>query len=264
MKERARERLRNMASVSQPLLDEPVTGVKDVALVPAETGLVSVIERLAANPDVDVTKLEKIIELQERILRHQSEQAFNVAFSALQSDIPTIIEKASTDKATYAPLEDIIEPVRPVLSRHGFSLSFRTEWPDAKSVKVIGILTHREGHSRQSEFLSAADTSGSKNPIQALASAVSYGKRYTTKDLLCIVTRGEDDDAEKAGQKPTEPAPDGYEPWLATLDGVASEGMASFSTAWNKSNPAFRQFLARTAPKHLDAIKAKAAKVKAK
>ena len=94
--------------------------------------------------------------LQERILRHQAEQAFNVAFSALQSDIPTIIEKASTDKATYAPLEDIIEPVRPVLSRHGFSLSFRTEWPTEKSVKVIGILTHREGHARQSEFLSAA------------------------------------------------------------------------------------------------------------
>lgn len=253
-----------MASVTQPqLLDEPTTGVKDVALVPVPDGLVSVIERLAANPQVDVAKLEKIIELQERVLKHQSEQAFNVAFSALQSDIPTIIEKASTDKATYAPLEDIIEPVRPVLSRHGFSLSFRTEWPTEKSVKVIGILTHREGHARQSEFLSAADQSGSKNPIQALASAVSYGKRYTTKDLLCIVTRGEDDDAEKAVPKKAPDAPEGYDAWLATLEGVAGEGLAAFASAWNKSQRSFRDHLARTAPKTLEGIKVAAAKVKA-
>jgi hypothetical protein len=254
-----------MASVTQPqLLDEPTTGVKDVALVPAPDGLVSVIERLAANPQVDVAKLEKIIELQERVLKHQSEQAFNVAFSALQSDIPTIIEKASTDKATYAPLEDIIEPVRPVLSRHGFSLSFRTEWPTEKSVKVIGILTHREGHARQSEFLSAADQSGSKNPIQALASAVSYGKRYTTKDLLCIVTRGEDDDAEKAVPRKGPDAPEGYDAWLATLEGLADEGMASFSTGWNNSPPPFRKHLASTEPGALSTIKARAAMGKAK
>jgi hypothetical protein len=263
-----------MASVTDPPLEfdniyrrePPQTGVKDVALVPTapDGGLASVIERLAANPQVDVAKLEKIIELQERILRHQAEQAFNVAFSALQSDIPTIIEKASTDKATYAPLEDIIEPVRPVLSRHGFSLSFRTEWPTDKSVKVIGILTHREGHARQSEFLSAADQSGSKNPIQALASAVSYGKRYTCKDLLCIVTRGEDDDAEKAVPKKAPEAPEGYDAWLAILEGVADSGMPAFSDAWNESQPSYRKHLASTDPKRLAAIKTCAIRVKAK
>src|SRR6185295_6009416 len=52
-----------------------------------------------------------------------------------------------------------------------------------------------DGHERTSEFLADADTSGSKNAIQARGSAVSYGHRYTTKDLLNITTREAADDA---------------------------------------------------------------------
>lgn len=241
------------------------SGVKELRTVDESQsgGLVMVIERLAARPDVDVLKLEKIIELQERILRYQAETAFNVAFSALQQDIPTIIERASTDKTTYAPLEDIIEPLRPILPRHGFSLSHRTEWPSDKTVKVIGILTHREGHSRMSEFVSLADQSGSKNAIQALASAVSYGKRYTTKDLLCIVTRGEDDDAESSERAKLPEAPVGYDAWIATLEGVAGDGMKAWAEAWNKSPEVFRSYLGRTAPKMLAKLKTKAAGARA-
>ena len=249
--------------VLDPPAKDPVA--KDEPLValpgpPTDTGLVQVIERLAANPDVDVTKLERIIELQERILRHEAEAAFNVAFAAMQPQIPTIVERAATDKTTYAPLEDIIEPIRPILSQHGFTLGFQTEWPADKQVKVIGILTHRGGHSRKSEFLSGADQTGSKNAIQALGSTVSYGKRYTTKDLLCIVTRKEDDDGGRANKGEQPDALEGYDAWLANLEGVADGGMRAFSDAWNKSPEAFRKYLARTAPDLMRSIKAKAAK----
>lgn len=252
------------------LTDEPQAGVKEVGLVPAAEpppatdSLVAVIERLAANPQVDVDKLEKIIALQERILRINAETAFNEAFATMQPLIPVILESKDGDngKWSYAPLEDIVEPVRPILAAHGFSLSHQTEWPDAKTVKVIGILTHRGGHARRSEFQANADQSGSKNAIQALGSSVSYGKRYTTKDLLCIVTRGEDDNGEKAGKADEPESPDGYDAWFATLEGVAAEGMKQFSEAWNKSPEAFRRHLSTTAPKHLASLKTKAAKVK--
>jgi hypothetical protein len=220
-------------------------------------------ERLARDQAVDVDKLERLIAMQERILAHNAEAAFNVAFTNMLPHIPTVVERARTDKTSYATLEDIIEAVRPVLGKHGFSLAFRTEWPDAKTVKVFGILTHNEGHARQSEFLSAADQTGSKNAIQALGSAVSYGKRYTAKDLLCIVTREEDDDADKAEAKEQPEAPDGYDAWFATLEGIAATGMKAFSEAWNKSPETFRRYLSSTAPKVLASLKTKAAKVKA-
>lgn len=247
------------------LIDSPVPAVKDIKTAEeAQDGLALVIERLAANPSVDVAKLERIIELQERILRHTAEAAFNVSFAAMQPEIPVIIERKDGDggKWTYAPLEDIVQPLRPVLAKHGFSLSHQTEWPDANTVKVIGILMHRDGHSRRSEFQSAADKSGSKNAIQALGSSVAYGKRYTTKDLLCIVTRHEDDDGASSEKHKQPEAPEGYDAWLAVLEGVADSGMKAFAEAWNKSKDEYRRYLSSTAPKFLAGLKTKAAAVK--
>ena len=40
-----------------------------------------------------------------------------------------------------------------------------------------------------------ADVSGNKNAVQAVASSVSYGKRYTAGALLNLTSHGEDDDA---------------------------------------------------------------------
>ena len=248
-------------------------GAKDVQLVerqsampaPIQNDATLMFERLARDPSVDVEKLERLIAMQERIMAHQSKAAFDSAFADMQGEIPAIVERARTNNGTYAPLEDIVAGVRPVLQRHGFSLSHETQWPDAKTVRVIGILTHRDGHEKRTEFLSGADASGNKNAIQGLGSAIAYGRRYTTKDLLCIVTKDEDDDGDKAGRTKDAPvAPDGYDAWFATLDGVASEGMRVWSAAWDKSTEANRKHLAATAPRVLAALKTKAANVRAK
>lgn len=260
-----------MGSVARAdLLDEPTTGVKDVALAPVQQtadGLIAAIERLAANPQVDVEKLERIIALQERILRVNAETAFNEAFAAMQPKIPVILESKNGDggKWAYAPLEDIVETVRPILAAHGFTLSHQTEWPDPKTVKVIGILTHAGGHARRSEFQASADQSGSKNAIQALGSSNHYGRRYTTNDLLCIVTRGADDNGDKSGR---EEPPDGYDERWTDLVATAQEGTAALDRAWTdlgKTKPG-RDFKAYTVNQNREkwnALKAKAAQVKA-
>lgn len=228
------------------------------------------IERLAANKDVDVAKLERLIEMQERVLRHNAVSAFNTAFSAMQADIPEIDEKGFIKnkeggiQSRYAKNEDIQKVLRPILQLHGFSLSFRTEWPDKSTVKVVGILTHREGHSRESEFLSGADTSGSKNSIQALGSAISYGHRYTTTDLLNITSRERlDDDGEATSRagKPDVPAPDGFDAWFAALEVLAEEGLTKLTDGWNKSKPDFRNHLMRVNKSAWNGLKTKAAQV---
>jgi len=228
------------------------------AVAPPSTAMVPAVlmfERLAANKDVDVAKLERLIAMQEHILAHQARAAFNHAFAAMQAEIPTILEGAAGDggKWTFAPLEDIQTVLRPILVRHGFGLSFRTEWPDPSTIKVIGLLTHRDGHERTSEFLAAADTSGSKNAIQARGSAVSYGRRYTTKDLLNITTRGADDDGRTAiapTPTPTPKAatlhPSGYLAWLDALRQTAQRGTAALERAWYDAPTALRRHLRTT------------------
>lgn len=232
-------------------------------VAPAVDSTALMFERLARDPAVDVTKLERLIAMQERILAHNAETAFNAAFVQLQAEIPTILELARTDKTAYAPLEDIIEAVRPLLRKHGFTLGFETRWPENK-VHVTGILTHLQGHARRSEFLSAADNTGSKNAIQALGSSVAYGKRYTTKDLLCIVTRERDqrDDDGEGSEKAKEPdVPQGFEEWWMDLRSVADEGMTAFAKTWNDSRKDYRTFAAKHRNQALTAMKSQAAKV---
>lgn len=225
-----------------------------------ETGMTLMIERLAANPNVDVDKLRQILDMQERVLNREAEQAFNIAFNEMQPDIPIIAEKARTDKTKYAPFEDIIATIRPIYSRHGFSLSFQTQWPSDKTVKVIGILTHKQGHSRTSEFISLADQTGSKNAIQALASTISYGKRYTTNDLFCIATR---DDDGQASSKATAPAPPaGYDKFLEGLTDASDEGLAKLEATFREGKRELANYLSNHDGMTLAKLKAKARGVK--
>ncbi len=245
----------------------PLTGstASGLEVMPSSPG-VSMFERLALDPNVSVDKLERLIAMQERINAHTARAAFDAAFVQMRPCIPVIIERARTDKTTYAPLEDIIEVVTPILSRFGFSLGFRTEWPGEKMIRVIGILTHAQGHARESSFESGADKSGSKNDIQALASAVTYGKRYATSDLLCIVTRGEDKDGKttKPNGAPVAPPPAGFEAWRLDLQATADEGTERLKAAWEDSPVVFRSWLTL---KHADswmALKARAVKAGAR
>ncbi|MNE66080.1 ERF superfamily protein [compost metagenome] len=69
------------------------------------------------------------------------------------------------------------------------------------------MLSHRDGHRETTSILLPADATGSKNAVQAVASSVSYGKRYTAGALLNFTTTGEDDDGQGAipTQQPDEP-----------------------------------------------------------
>jgi len=240
-----------------------IAGVKDAALGPAAEPtihpMLQMMERLASNKDVDVEKLQRLINMQKDIMAENAKAAFNASFALMQRELPTVVERGKTNLGPYARLEDIIEAVRPVLGAHGFSISHRTEWPDAKTVKVVGILTHEQGHSRESEFLSSADTFGSKNAIQGLASAVSYGRRYTVKDLLNIVTREEDDDGQ--GTVPIVEAPEGYDGWLLDMEATVDNGFKALQSAWKASKNDYRKHLADTNQAKWESMKAAAAKV---
>lgn len=235
--------------------------VPDVAVVRSNAlapDLASMVERALTDPNFDVTKLDALIRLNERVMDRAAEAEFNAAFVPMQADLQTIPELSKTDKTSYAAREDIVDRARPVLGRHGFGLSFRTEWPGSKTVRVVGILTHTAGHSRTSEFIAEADQTGSKNAIQALGSTVEYGRRYTTVDLLNIVTRKADDDGQRSGQPG---APDGFDDWWTDMQATAGEGGSSLEDAWKKSPKGLKEFTLNHRKSEWAALKAKAAKV---
>lgn len=164
---------------------------------------VSMLERLAKDPAVDPTKLHSILDVRERIMAKSAEQAFNTAFAEMQGEMPVItktgeIKVSGVVRSTYAKFEDINEAVKPILQKHGFSVTFKVETKD--KVTVTGILMHKAGHREQTEITLDSDTSGSKNTVQATGSSVAYGKRYTLSALLNISTTDDDDDGESGGK----------------------------------------------------------------
>lgn len=164
--------------------------------------LIQIIDKVASNKDVDVAKLEKLLDMQERIMAKNAEMAFNSAMAMMQAELPAIGERGEIIvngqvRSKYARFEDINDAVKPILQRHGFAVSFKTDTTNG-TVKVTGILTHREGHRESTDIVLPVDVSGSKNAVQAVGSSVQYGKRYVMAALLNITTKGEDDDGKSA------------------------------------------------------------------
>lgn len=252
-------------STTQPTLMPPAQ--KDVALVPTNPAseMIGMIERLAK--DVDVDKLERLIGMQERVLASQAKASFDAAFARMQPELPEITERGAIKKrdgtvqSTYAKLEDIQAAIKPVLKTHGFSIRHRTEWPQDRAtiIRIVGILSHEHGHSEESVFEAPMDRSDYRSDIQSMGSTVSYGRRYTTLDLLNITTRGADDDGQKAGRPREESqAPQGYGDWLSDLLSTADSGFTALTSAWNASRVEFRNYLLKTDKEGWNATKAKA------
>lgn len=170
------------------------------APVSDNAAIIQVIERAALNPEVDIDKMERLLAMQERIVARNAEAAYASAFADMQPELPEIPERGKGHGSiTYAKWEDINDLIKPVLSRHGFSLSFRTGRSEAGKPTVTAVLRHREGHSDETTLELDSDQSGSKNSVQAIGSSTSYGKRYTAQALLNLTSRGEDDDGYRAG-----------------------------------------------------------------
>ncbi len=185
--------------------------------LPPAPNMMQVIARAAADPRVDVEKMERLLAMQERLMVTEAKAKFTEEFVRLQSALPvmeqngriTIYKKDAPKTAAnlvqstpYAKWEDINDVLKPILKEHGFALSFKTDnAPDGKLI-VTGILKHGT-YQEESTLTLPFDVGGSKNNVQAVGSAVTDGKRDVATALINLGTRfveDQDDDAMASGQ----------------------------------------------------------------
>lgn len=185
-----------------------VARVEERQVAPDATSIIQLIERAVSDPNIDVDKMERLYAMHERALERASKQAFTEAKLALRPKLPVIDEKgqitnaANKVQSTYAEWEDINDAITPLLTEHGFDLSFRPGSTVEGKVIVTGILKHSAGHQEEAEIVLPLDSSGGKNAVQGVGSSLSYGKRYAAIALLNITSRHKrdrDDDGRGAG-----------------------------------------------------------------
>ena len=148
-----------------------------------------------------IDELGKLLDLQERWEAGQAKKAFNEAMNKFQTLMPVVPKRGNVDYSTnkgrtsydFGRLEDAAKLAKPILQETGLSYRFNQDNTNG-SVTVTCIITHKDGYSESNSMTAPPDTSGNKDSIKAMASTVSYLRRYTFTAGLGIVFSGEDDE----------------------------------------------------------------------
>ncbi len=183
------------------------------AALNTSASIARMIERVAADPSIDIERMDRLFTFLERIKAAEAKEAYTADFAAMQAELPSIdangriVHESKNQNepakliAKYAKWEDINDAIKPILARHNFVLSFSSDQPDGR-VAVTAILRHTAGHEQTASLSLPLDTSGGKSNPHAIGSSMSYGKRYTAGLVLNLSSRAKedaDDDGKAAG-----------------------------------------------------------------
>ena len=162
--------------------------------------MVAVIAKIASDPNTDVSKMEKLLEIQMKMMATQAKIDFDSDFALMQAKMPRIPKSGFNggSKSKYMTLEDIDNKVRSLMGEYGFSVSYSTR-EETNKMFFTATLRHKGGHYEVSNITLPYDgVNNAKNAIQAHVSTVKYGKRACLGMLLNLVAEGEDDDGQRA------------------------------------------------------------------
>lgn len=180
---------------------------QEVVAMPMQADpLLTLIERVACDPSADVGKMRALLEMHQSLQDRQAVKMYGVAMAAAQMEMEPIRTDAANPqtKSRYASFPALDKVLRPIYTKHGFSLSFSTEPCDQPDkVNLVCDVFHRDGHMRRHALQMPADGKGPKGndvmtKTHAAGSAVSYGQRYLTK-MIFNISVARDDDGNGAG-----------------------------------------------------------------
>lgn len=156
---------------------------------------------MAVSQGADVEKIEKLIALQERWEANEAKKAFVKALAGFNSEVVEIIKNKKGHNNQYASLDNIVDVVTPLLAKYDLSKTWKTT-QDSNTITVTCVLIHSLGYSESTSLTEGRDMSGNKSSIHGLGSTVSYLERYTLKALLGLAEKEQDDDGQKALDRP--------------------------------------------------------------
>lgn len=240
------------------LSDEPASSP---AMSPVEV-LMNAIQR---NPNMDLAKLEKFMDLAERWRAAEAKREYVRAFAEFKQNMPPVVKDMINTqyRSGYSSLANLVNTANVYLGKVGLHANWKPH-QEQNSIRIECHITHVGGHSESVSLAGPPDKSGSKNPLQEIKSTLTYLEGATFQAATGIVARDAcaDDDGKGAGNHAPEPkAPEGYEDWQADMMAVAEEGMTRLQDAWAKSDAGFRRHAAKNDGSWWNTTKNRAAKV---
>ena len=144
----------------------------------------------------------------------KSESITNIAVALVKFN--NEVSKIGKDSANphfknkYASLDNIIDEIRPILTKHGLSI-LQMPGGDGEKFSMTTMLIHESGEWIESQPIVMRPV---KNDPQGIGSCTTYARRYSLSAFLSLNT-GEDDDGNDATHiqppvqqpKPSQPSP---------------------------------------------------------
>lgn len=173
------------------LFDHDAMKMEETVPAIVEESLVS----KAIDKGLDAESIKMLIELANKQEDRRAKQDFDYNFSQMQSELPAITKTAKGYNYMYARLEDLQKLCNPIISKHGFSYSWREESIDSGKRTILSI----KGYGYvQENFFDAPILTGTTqmNSVQVAGAMSTYGRRYTFIAGFGLTVEGEDNDAE--------------------------------------------------------------------
>lgn len=194
------------------------TKVKAKALVKKETGLMTagqqsaeVLIAQAIDKGISVETMKELLAMRKELKAEWAKEQFDNAMAEFQTDCPIIKKtkgvktKTGQEAYKYAPIESIVEQVKPFLKEYGFSYSIKQIFSnETKMVKITCIVKHRDGHSEEYEMEVPLGTKTQiMSDTQVVAAASTFAKRYAFCNAFGILTGDDDNDAKPPQNQPS-------------------------------------------------------------
>lgn len=155
--------------------------------------LSNVMARALSDPTIDVAKMREIYAIYAGMQRDRARGAFLRAMSRVQIELEPVVRNAHNDYLGnyHSTLDAIVEAARPIYTRNGFSLRFRTTDPVRPgNVRMICVTSYAPDdlpvpYEEESPLEAPPDMDGSqgrrnKTPIQGVASTTTQLRKLLT------------------------------------------------------------------------------------
>lgn len=195
-----------MPATANALAETKTTAVKAWEGQVEADAFLTMIERAARDPNVDLDKMERLMAMRERNQARVAELEFDRAMATAQAEMEPVRKDANNPqtKSRYASFYALDTAIRPIYTKHGFSVTFDTgDGAPADYVRVVAKVAHGAGHRERPHIDMPADGKGAKGgdvmtKTHATGSAVKYGRRYLLAMIFNIADS--DDDGNAAGK----------------------------------------------------------------
>lgn len=165
----------------------------------------AIITKVANLKDVDLDKLKQLMDMQEEWERRRAAEHFNEAMAEAQGEMSAVSRDSVNPqtRSKYASLAALDDAIRPIYTKHGFSISFDEENASDTHVLLFAFVSCGPETRRFKKWV-PVNTKGFQGRemmtlTHASIGAITYGRRTLLKMIFNLAE--EDDDGNLAGGK---------------------------------------------------------------